>query len=82
MAKKKGRPKKISPIAQKIRQLVNDTDLTYEKICVHCDLKYPTLMNIFARRDISYATMKALKYGQIINEDDELEHNRWIIDNK
>lgn len=70
--------KNISPIARKIRELVQTEKMTYEKICVACDMKYQTLMNIFSRDKISDFTRKALKYGGLIDEKDEIEQIRWL----
>jgi len=86
MTKKKkrtklGRPRKISPIAQKMRDIVRETDLNYEKICVAADLKYNNFSNIFTRRAISHTIIEKLLIAGLITEADRRSHYEWIIDN-
>lgn len=73
----KGRPPLINPIAAKIRELIK-RGVTMEKLCVSADLKFNTLKNIFTRKKVSYATIKGLKYANIIDDQDIREYNEWI----
>jgi len=80
--KKKKNPygtKELNPIAAKVRRLIKEQHLTYEKVCVAADVGYSTLMNIFARPKISDMTRRALKYAGIIDEKDEKEYTKWLI---
>ena len=70
--------KSYNPITTKIYELVASGKTTKEKICVACDLKYPTFDNIFTRNIVSKPTLSALKYNGIIDENDILEYRQWF----
>lgn len=74
-------PRKLNPIAEKLLRLVHSGKTTKEKICVAADLKYPTLENVFSRQQVSYATLKSLKFAGIISERDEHEYRKWLLEN-
>lgn len=75
---KKGRPKKINPIAQKLRAIIHSSDLTYEKIAVAADLRYNTFMNVFTRDKVSYMTLKSLQQCGLIDAGDVKEYRAWL----
>lgn len=74
-------PRKMNPITEKLWKMIHSGKTTKEKICVASDLKYPTLENVFTRPQISYATMKSLRFAGVISAKDEDEYRRWVLDN-
>lgn len=75
---KRGRPRKISPIAQKMRMLVKQTPLSYEDICSKCDIRYNSFTNMFTRRSISKKTLQKLLAGNLITQKELDEHYQWV----
>lgn len=79
--------KKKNPIAEKLLQLVESgksiavkgkVKVSKELICALCDLKYPTLENVFYRPEISYATLKGLKFAGFVTDEEEVEYKNWL----
>lgn len=85
-------PKKVNPIAEKLNQLIYSgktvnvpaarMKVTKELICVLTDLKYPTLENVFYRTEISYASLKSLKFAGLITDKDESDYRKWLLENQ
>ena len=75
---RQGRPKTLNPIAIYLNEFMARQDLTKEEICVACDIRYPTLDNLWKRRNVSYAVLKALKYGGVISAEIEKKYLLWI----
>jgi hypothetical protein len=76
--KRVGRKRIMNPIAIELIALMKRLQLTKEQLCVQCELRYPTLENVFKRRKVSYATLKALKYGGAIQGEHEKAYHLWI----
>ncbi len=70
----------MNPIRAKLEEMMQ-AGLTKEHMCVTSGLKYPTFDNVFKKLRISYGNLKALKYCGLINEEDERDYHKWIIDN-
>jgi hypothetical protein len=63
---KTGRPRKINPVAEYLRSLVHSGKTTYEKLCVHYNLKFNTFMNTFNRDKLSYHCERTFRGDDII----------------
>ncbi len=84
-------PRKMNPIAEKLMQLIwsgkhitipaSKVKLSKELICVLTDLKYPTLENVFSRTEVSYATLKSLKFALLITDKEEADYRKWVLEN-
>lgn len=74
----------LNPIAEKVRAIVRNgktskgDPFTYEIICVATKLRYPTLMNLFSRHNVSYATMKSLEIAGFIDAKDVKSYEDWL----
>lgn len=73
----KGKAENLSPIAIKVRNLVDSGKTSYEAISVACDMRYYTLMNLFQRKKHSKMTIKSLLYARIINQTDIDAYHDW-----
>lgn len=85
-------PRKRNPIAEKLTALIHSgrtipipaarMKVSKELICVLTDIKYPTLENVFNRMEISYASMKSLKYAGLVTDKEEADYRKWLEDRK
>jgi len=70
-----------NPIVRKIKALMEEDRLMVEKLCVQCEIRYLTFINIFQRPTVSVNTLKALKYAGVISPSDERVYHKWVIEN-
>jgi len=66
-----------NPIADKLNRLIKTGLITKEKICVKCDVHFETLRNVFFKPKVSEGMLRALKFGEIIDDNDIIEYRRW-----
>lgn len=72
--------KEKNPIAIKIYTILKSGYTTKEKICVGCDIKFPTFNNVLTKPTISENIRYRLKHGGIINDDDITKYRVWCAD--
>ena len=66
-----------NPVLTFLSDLLSSGKMTKEKICVVCDIKYPTFDNIFSRPLVSPMIRKSLLYNGIIPKSINSEYDLW-----
>ena len=66
-----------NPIVIFLNELLASGKMTKEKICVACDLKYPTFDNTFNRPVVSLMIKKSLKYCGIVPQKVIEAYDEW-----
>lgn len=69
-----------NPIVTFLRELLGTGETTKEKICVACDLKYPTLDNVFLRETVSPFVRRSLFYSGVIPKHVLGAYETWLLD--
>lgn len=76
--KRPGRKRLLNPIAVHLNSVMERLNLTKEKICVACNMRYYTLDNVWKRRNVSYSTLSSLKFNGLITEEVEKDYREFI----
>ena len=71
-----------NPIVNYLRELLSSGKITKEKICVACDLKYPTFENTFDRPTVSPLVKKCLQFAGIVPARVIQDYDVWLTNYK
>ena len=73
--------REFNPITKKIQGLI-ESGLSREKICVHADITFYSLRQIFLRNRVSKFTMLSFLKSNLITEEDKHDYEKWLRSEK